>query len=94
MSDATAKAIGTIGIWIATAVILAFGVFRMNWNGDAALLIMFMTVVVVCGAAGISTAAVWGWTKRGSGAPPDEKQLGAEHDTSLDVPRDTHFRAP
>ena len=59
MSELTARAVGTVGIWIAVAVILAFGVFRANWNGSLAMFLMFM--VVVCGAASISTTAVWGW---------------------------------
>jgi hypothetical protein len=61
VSDQTAKAVGTVGIWIAVAIILAFGVFRMNWNGDVAMLLMVVVVFVICGAAGFSTASVWGW---------------------------------
>lgn len=73
MGEDTAKAVGTVGIWVATAVILAFGMFRMNWNGDTAMFMMFMVVILVCGAASISTAAVWGWrrAKRASDKPPD-----------------------
>jgi hypothetical protein len=61
MDERSARAISTVGIWAAVAVTLAFGVFRTNWNGDVAMLLMFLCVVVICGAAAISTAAVWGW---------------------------------
>ncbi|HZY90216.1 MAG TPA: hypothetical protein VFE78_35670 [Gemmataceae bacterium] len=61
MGEATARVVGTVGIWAGAAVILAFGVFRTNWNGDLAMLFLFLIVVIVCAAAGLSTAAVWGW---------------------------------
>jgi hypothetical protein len=73
VSDQTAKAMGTVGIWIAVAVILALGVFRMNWNGDVAMLLMVVIVIVICGAAGVSTAAVWGW-KPGKTTPEDRQR--------------------
>lgn len=72
MSETTGRTIGTVGIWIAVAVILAAGVFRMNWNGDVAMLLMLFVVVVICTAASVSTAAIWGWkpSKRPSDRPP------------------------
>jgi hypothetical protein len=61
MGEATARAVGTVGIWAGAAVILAFGAFRVNWNGDLAMLFLFLIVLMVCATAGLSTAAVWGW---------------------------------
>jgi len=33
MNDSNTKAVCTTAVWIATAVIFVFGVFRFNWNG-------------------------------------------------------------
>jgi hypothetical protein len=73
MSEATARAVGTVGIWAEEAVILAFGVFRTNWNGDLAMLFLFLIVLMVCATAGVSTAALWGWwaARPSAGAPPE-----------------------
>ena len=59
MHDNTAKTIATVGIWLSVAIILAFGVFRFNWNGDSALFVLAMCVLAICGAATISTAVIW-----------------------------------
>lgn len=83
MSEPTAKAVGTVGIWAATALIMACGVFRANWNGYIAMSMMLVVVVVVCAAASISTAAVWGW-RRATHVPvkrPEKQQRGAEPGT-------------
>ena len=61
MTDNTARMVGTVGIWLAVAVILTFGVFRTNWNGDSAMLGMVLSVAIICGAAAVSTTAVWGF---------------------------------
>jgi hypothetical protein len=73
MSEFTARAVGTVGIWAGAAVILAFGAFRTNWNGDLAMLFLFLIVLMVCATAGLSTAAVWGWraARPPAGAPPE-----------------------
>jgi hypothetical protein len=65
LSD-TARMIGTVGIWFAVAVILTFGVFRIDWSGEGAMFIMVTVVAIVCGAAALSTVAVW--RGRGSAA--------------------------
>lgn len=52
-----AKSIATAAIWISTAIILAFGLFKMNFNGGGWILIT-LTVIVIIGAA-VSTAKVW-----------------------------------
>ena len=59
MQDNLARMIGTIGIWLSVAITLAFGVFRMNWNGDGPMFVMFLVVAVICGAAAISTRFIW-----------------------------------
>jgi hypothetical protein len=58
MIDSTAKTISTVGIWMAVATILTFGVFRTNWNG-AGMIVLLIVVVAICAAAGVGTAAVW-----------------------------------
>lgn len=52
-----AKSIATAAIWISTAIILAFGLFKMNFSGGGSILIT-LTVIVVLGAS-VSTAKVW-----------------------------------
>jgi hypothetical protein len=77
MNDSTAKAIATASIWIAYAVILAFGVFRAKWSGGEALMLMFISVLVISAAAAIGTAAVWGYLPKKAGSTPaaEEKQV-------------------
>jgi hypothetical protein len=75
MSQTTARAVATVGIWAAVAVILAFGAFQQQWSGDLISLVVF----VVCGAACVSTVVVWGW---GPGKPvpdarPEDRQASA-----------------
>jgi len=60
MQDSTARAISTVGIWLAVAIILTFGVFKMNWGDIIATMFMAIIVLIICAAAGIATAAVWG----------------------------------
>lgn len=52
-----AKSIATSAIWISTSIILAFGLFKMNFSGGGWILIT-LTVIVIFGAAA-STAKVW-----------------------------------
>lgn len=59
MTDPTSRAISTVGIWIAVAVVLAAGVFQKTWTGTLAVLFMLATVAVICGAAAYATAAIW-----------------------------------
>src|SRR3954471_408644 len=58
-----AKAISTSAIWLSTAVILTFGLFRMN--GD--FLFFFLGMAIIAGAAAGATVAVW---HRPPAAPP------------------------
>jgi len=59
MQDSTARMIGTVGIWLSLAIILAFGVFRANWSGDGPMFVMLLIVVILCLAATVSTAFIW-----------------------------------
>lgn len=95
MRDTTARALATVGIWVSAAVILAFGVFRSSWNGDSALFAMFLTVVVICGGATISTTAVWGWgrSRQHSGESSKDEHLRRDDEMVSDRPRDDRFRA-
>ena len=73
MTDTTARTIGTVGIWLAVAVVLTFGVFRADWNGTLAMLLMLVVVALICAAATISTALVWAWRPSiGLGPTPPE----------------------
>jgi hypothetical protein len=67
MQDTTSKTVATVGIWFSAAIILALGVFRVDWNGDA-LLALVVVVLIVCASATASTAIVWS-NRRRSQAP-------------------------
>ena len=67
MLTSTAQAISTVGIWLAVAVTLAFGVFHSNWSGIG-IVALLVIVPVICGAAAWATGAVWG--KVGPAATP------------------------
>lgn len=59
MQDNVARMIGTVGIWISVAIILAFGVCRMNWHGEGSMVVMLLVVVAICLAATHSTKIIW-----------------------------------
>jgi len=65
MNEPLARAITTVGIWISVSIILTFGLFDMTWSGPEGVLAMLMCVLLVCAAAGVSTAAVWSWKPGG-----------------------------
>jgi hypothetical protein len=81
MSGFIARAVVTLGIWTAAAVILAFGLFGAIGPGNP-------TVIFVPAAAMISTVVLWKWggARRDSRQPPEGQQLGAEQDTTPDRP--------
>jgi hypothetical protein len=74
MTNELAKTISTSSIWIATAVILTFGLFRMS--GD--FLFFFCVSVVIAGAAAGSTALIWQSDKKidRSGEDPARPEKG------------------
>jgi hypothetical protein len=55
MTNEIAKTISTCAIWLATAVILTFGLFRMNGSTE----FFVFTTLIICGAAAGATSAVW-----------------------------------
>jgi len=55
MTDQLSKTIATCAIWLATAVILTFGLFRMT--GD--MFFFLVATMVIAGAAFGATAVVW-----------------------------------
>jgi hypothetical protein len=93
MSDMTARAVSTVGIWLAVAISLAAGVFQRNWTGDLALLMLLLIVVSVCGAAAGATAAVWYGSGK-SAEPASSNQAGADvkSDAAADRGSSTAFR--
>jgi hypothetical protein len=50
------KTISTCTIWLATAMIMTFGLFRMS-NGDF-IFYMVLSAIIIGGAAG-ATATIW-----------------------------------
>jgi hypothetical protein len=42
-------------------MILTFGVFRLNWTGTAGLSVVLIIVALICSAATITSAIVFGW---------------------------------
>jgi hypothetical protein len=79
MNENTARAFATVGIWASLAFALAFGVFRLNWSGDA----VFMLVVIVLGmAAAAAGGTVAVWAKSGlpkDSGPPDAEFKSESH---------------
>ena len=61
LGDNSARTISTISIWLSIAMILTFGVFRLNWTGAAGLSVVLIIVALVCSAATITSAIVCGW---------------------------------
>ena len=59
MSSDIAKAIASLGIWISIAIILAFGLFKMNFASDGSSLLLLALTALVVGTAAYATHAVW-----------------------------------
>ena len=70
MGSDTAKAVSTCVIWLATAVIMTFGLFRMN--GD--FLFFFLGMAIIAGAAAGATVAVWQRSQPRT-PPSDENEI-------------------
>lgn len=56
MLDNTARMIGTVGIWASAAVMVAFGLCRMNFNRAPDFV---LALAIVCIAAVVATGIVW-----------------------------------
>ena len=61
LGDNSARTISTITIWLSIAMILTFGVFRLNWTGTAGLSVVLIIVALICSAATVTSAIVFGW---------------------------------
>jgi len=61
LGDNSARTISMITIWLSIAMILTFGVFRLNWTGTAGLSVVLIIVALICSAATITSAIVLGW---------------------------------
>jgi hypothetical protein len=61
LGDNSARTISTITIWLSIAVILTFGVFRLNWTGATGLSVVLIIVAMICSAATVTSAVVFGW---------------------------------
>jgi hypothetical protein len=61
IGDNSARMISTVALWLSVAVILTFGVFRMDWTGAAGMSVLLILVVFICVAATATTAMICGW---------------------------------
>jgi hypothetical protein len=61
LGDNSARTISAITIWLSIAMILTFGVFRLNWTGASGLSVVLIIVALICSAATITSAIVYGW---------------------------------
>jgi hypothetical protein len=68
MTCELSKTISTCAIWLATAVILTFGVFRMN--GD--MVFFWITTAMIAGIAYAATRVVWNPTHQTVATPAAE----------------------
>jgi len=59
MTSELAKTISTSAVWVSTAVLTTFGLFRMNFNGELGGVILLLIVVAVFAGATLGTIAIW-----------------------------------
>ena len=59
MTSELAKTISTTAVWVSTAVLTTFGLFRMNFNGELGGFILLLIVVAVFAGATLGTIAIW-----------------------------------
>jgi hypothetical protein len=59
MLDNTARMIGTVGVWTSFAIVMTFGVCRMNWSGDNIFFPFMLTIAMICASAVAATAFIW-----------------------------------
>lgn len=52
------RAVTTASIWISIGLSLGFGLFRMNFSGEGAVLLLVLTLLLMSGGV-IATAIVW-----------------------------------
>jgi xanthine/uracil permease len=75
MTDNNTKTICTTAVWIATAIIFTFGVFRFNWTGAFSGILWAFVAVALTLAATEATRAIWKHpsSEKTSEAPTNEK---------------------
>lgn len=61
LSDNSSRTLTAAAIWFSVALILTFGVFRVNWTGATGMSVILMLVTLFCAAATASTAMAYGW---------------------------------
>jgi len=64
MNDSSAKVICTTAIWIATAFIFGFGVFRFNYSGAFAGILWAGVSSLLAIAPAFATYAIWNSSSR------------------------------
>lgn len=69
MDDNQAKTISTMAIWIATACIFIFGVFRFSADGFFPVLFWMLTSLALAVAPAVGTQAIW--KSQSSEKPPE-----------------------
>jgi hypothetical protein len=60
MDDNNTRIISTVAVWIATAMIFVFGVFRCNASGDGMYLWSIVSLALAISPA-VATRAIWKW---------------------------------
>ena len=61
LGDNSARTIATIAVWLSVGMVLTFGVFRAHWTGGAGMSVLLILVIVLCVAATVTTAIIFGW---------------------------------
>jgi len=59
MNDNQAKTYSTAAVWVSTALIFVFGVFRMNWEGILGGMFWALIALALAVALAAATQAIW-----------------------------------
>lgn len=60
MNSELSKTISTCTVWLATACVLTFGVFKLNVNGEVAVFLLLLCMpVAILVAAVVATKVIW-----------------------------------
>ncbi len=79
LGDNAARTTATIAVWLSAGIILTFGVFRTHWTGATGMSVLLILVVVLCVAATVTMALIYGWRPwvRAAGNMPAEDRSQA-----------------
>ena len=58
MSDNSAKVLSITAVWISTACLFIFGICKMNWHGNNAIMLMLLVSAVICISAAYATKKI------------------------------------